>query len=194
MGLFFRLAALWLVAGADPHPTRAALQKAFEANLQTVVEVRKGPSSKGPAGLGVIASTDGLVITSTSWVKLEQAHVRVLGAITPAKVVAADGTLRVAVVQLPEGEYPAAAARTDDAALRPGAWVVGISRGRGGALKPSVGQVIRAMKRSPYVETDLALGPGGPLFDPRGHLVAICVDGRRALPIGLVRERLLRAP
>jgi hypothetical protein len=171
------------------------LRKAFETNRPTVVEVR-GPRR---TGAGVMVGAEGHVLTSVDYSGLETAQVKVGDEQHQAKVLLADARSRVVVLRLePPGEFRAAAVKLNTTFKR-GDWLVGIWRQPDGVLAPLAGQVFSGpTKRSPFVETGLALPSGSPLFDPQGRLVALTVKqlGRhssRALPLAAVKLQLSTA-
>ncbi|MHB8873702.1 MAG: trypsin-like peptidase domain-containing protein [Myxococcaceae bacterium] len=182
------------IALAGPKPTSAALRKAFEANRPTVVQVI-GPRR---AGAGVMVGAGGQVVTSVDYSGLESAKVRLSadGGELPATVLLADASLGVVVLQLDgPGEFRAAAVKLD-ATFAKGDWLVGIQRKPDGTLTPLAGQIFSGPSaRSRFVETDLPLPAGSPVFDPQGRLVAVTVKLRgrlssRALPIAAVKLQL----
>lgn len=174
----------------EPRPTRAALQKALEQHERSVVRV-KGPRRSGP---GVIVGRDGQVLTSVEHVSLdEDVKVQHGDATLPVKVVAANGILKFAVVAAPSGPaYPATAVRLQPEGFAPGAWYIGVVRGRNKQPTPKASQARKAP--APFFDVDLALSPGSPLFDAQGRLVAMVVQrrgaGARALPLGAVKSHL----
>jgi S1-C subfamily serine protease len=185
--------ALALALSAGTRPSSARLRAAFETNQAAVIEV---VGQKG-SGSGVVVGARGQVLTAVQFVSLEDARLKVDGRELGAKVVLADATLKIALVQADgDGEWAAAAVRAEGKLSR-GDWLVGIGRTRKGALEPSAGQVTReADEQNPFVDTDLGLAPGSPLFDEKGRLVALCVQrltaGSRVLPIERVKLQLSR--
>ncbi|MFZ5470536.1 MAG: S1 family peptidase [Myxococcota bacterium] len=173
-------------------PTRAALRKAFEVASPSVLEV-VGPRR---SGAGVVVSADGHVVTSVDYVSLEEAQVRLSDKTLSAKVVAADGRLKVAVVKLaPEdAPYRATAVRLSETA-RAGELLVAVTRKKGNSPAPTVTQVTRAAdEKTPFIEAAHLFPPGSPLFDGKGRLVAVAV-GRRgkrthALPVTAIKTLL----
>jgi hypothetical protein len=161
--------------GAEPKPTAAALDRAFQSNQASVVEV-VGPHRRGT---GVLVGADGRVLTSSELVGLESARVRVADKDLPAKVLMANPALKVALVAIDGGGSWRAAPVSLEPPLQRGDWLVGIRRSRKGDVIPAVGQVSRAARAgSPFLEADVSLAPGSPLFDRRGRLVAISVQAR----------------
>ncbi len=187
--------ALGALAEASPRPTHAALRKAFEANRATVVQVR-GPRGTGP---GVMVGADGHVVTSVDYSGLEAATVKLGEQELPARVLLANAKLGVVVLQLETpGAFRAAAVRLD-ATFSKGDWLVGVARRRDGSLEPTAGQVFSGPSaESPFVETDLPVPSGSPLFDAQGRLVAVIVKRRgrlssRALPMAAIKLTLAKS-
>lgn len=179
-------------AFASPRaPTHAAVRRAVEQNQAALVQVR-GPRAAGP---GVVVGQDGEVLTSVQYVSLEDARVKVAGVERPAKVLAANAALKVAVVELrPEAPLKASAVRMVEE-LEAGTWLIGLWRDKKGVVRPALGQVRRS--RQGFLETSVYLRSGGPLYDAQGRLVALCVQWRKrgclALPIPAVKSELLAA-
>jgi hypothetical protein len=172
---------------AEARPTRATLQKVLELHERSVVQVR-GPRGAGP---GVIVGGEGQVLTSVAHVSLDVgAEVKHGESTLPARVVAAHGTLKYAVVAAPSGTYPAVPVRPDGV---PGQWLIGVVRGRDQRQTPRIAQAREAPE--PFLDVDLALAPGSPLFDAQGRLVAVVVELRgrraRAVLLGAVRTHLV---
>jgi hypothetical protein len=153
------------------------------------------------SGPGVIAGAGGQVLTSVNQVGLEEAQVLVDDTEHPARVVAANARLKIAVLQIGgsnEKQWQAAAVREEP--LPRGTWLVGALPPKGSRKSPSplAGRVVKeASPSSPFLMTDFPLPPGSPLFDVRGRLVAVVVEyagriGSRALPIAAVRRELER--
>jgi hypothetical protein len=181
-----------MVAAGAPKPTSAALRKAFEAGQPSVVQVT-GPRK---SGTGVLVSASGHVVTSVDYSGLESARVKVGDEELTATVLVADASLGVVVLQLDRpGEYRTAAVKLDARFAR-GDWLVGVWRKPDGELGPIAGQVFSGPSdRSVFVETDLPLPSGSPVFDPQGRLIAITVKRRgklssRALPMAAVKLQL----
>lgn len=171
---------------AEARPTRATLQKVLELHERSVVQVR-GPRRSGP---GIIVGSEGQVLTSLEHVSLDVgAEVRHDGNTLPAQVVAAHGTLKFAVVAAPSGTYPAVPVRPEGA---PGQWLIGVVRGRDKRQTPKIAQAREAPE--PFLDVDLTLAPGSPLFDAQGRLVAVVVEQRgrraRAVLLGAVKTHL----
>jgi S1-C subfamily serine protease len=191
------LALLLLIGSAfaaSPRPPPRELQRALELTQDSVVEVL-GPHRRGP---GVMVGGDGRVLTSSDLVGADAGTVRVGERELPAKVLATNPTLKVALLAIDgAGSWRAAPVRLDGA-LERGAWLIGIRRNGKGAPNPVLGQVSHpARTASPFLQASLALGPGSPLFDPRGRLVALCIqswaDGCRAVPMLTIKDQLALA-
>ncbi|ATB26949.1 S1 family peptidase [Melittangium boletus] len=179
---------LWATASAaTERPTRADLQRTLALHERSVVKV-KGARGTGP---GIIVGTEGQVLTAVGHVNLEGAHVEYERQVLPATVLLADASLKVAVVAAPAGNYPAVPVQV--AAGSPvGQWLIGVVRGPGRKQTPMSAQARGAP--APFIDVDLILPPGSPLFDTRGRLVAVAVQrhgrGCRALPLEVVKQRL----
>ena len=179
---------LWATtAAAGERPTRADLQRALALHERSVVKVK---GSKG-AGPGVIVGTEGQVLTAVRHVELEAAQVEFERQLLPTTVLLADAALKVAVVAAPAGTYPAVPVQV--AAASPvGQWLIGVEPGPGRRQTPA--SALAREAPAPFIDVDLILPPGSPLFDTRGRLVAVSVQrqgrGCRALPLEVVRQRL----
>lgn len=202
MLLALALPVLLAAAPHEPPPTRASLRKAYEHNAHVLVEVSGGRRH----GTGVIVGASGQIVTPVDNVGLYEAKVKLDGTELPAKVLAANARLKIAVVEIavPDGKNLAAPpAQTDPRLLRKGAWLVGIQPA--GAVKkkqdpkPLAGRVIAAPSiKRPFVVTDLPLPPGSPLFDPKGRLVAVVVErvgriGSKAVPLRVIQAQVAEA-
>lgn len=184
--LSLALLALAAAALARP-PTPAALRKAFENNEESLVHV-VGPKAQGP---GVVIGGDGHVLTSVSFVGLDEAKVRLGDRDLPASVVLADAYGKIAVVQIRSAPQLRAAAARLDGGLGPGAYLVAARRTKKGKVAPTVVQVKRAPRPGArFFEVDELLVAGTALFDPKGKLVAIAVGRTRALPLTAVKAQL----
>ncbi|MBM7115168.1 serine protease [Archangium primigenium] len=182
------LVLLWATAAtAAERPTRADLQRALALHERSVVTV-KGGRGTGP---GIIVGGEGQVLTAVGHVNLEGAQVEYERQVLPATVLLADAALKVAVVAAPAGTYPAVPVQV--AAGSPeGQWLIGVVRGPGRRQTPMSAQARSGA--GPFIDVDLVLPPGSPLFDTRGRLVAVAVQrhgrGCRALPLEVVKQRL----
>ncbi|MBN1209463.1 MAG: trypsin-like peptidase domain-containing protein [Myxococcaceae bacterium] len=189
LALLFLLLGLAAPASGAERPSRADLQKAVELHERSVVRVH-GPRRAGP---GVIVGTQGQVLTSVEHVSLEAAEVEYDGKRLPASVLLANGYLKIAVVAAPSGTYPSVPVKVLADSLD-GQWLIGVVRGRGKQKAHPFTAVARRAKQEPFVELDLPLAPGSPLFDTQGRLVAIVVQrlrtGSRALPLSAVKLQL----
>ena len=179
---------LWATtAAAAERPTRADLQRVLALHERSVVRV-KGERGAGP---GIIVGGEGQVLTAVGHVNLEGAQVEYERRVLPATVLLADAALKVAVVAAPAGSYPAVPVQV--AAGSPaGQWLIGVVRGPGTRQTPMSAQAREAP--APFIDVDLVLPPGSPLFDTRGRMVAVAVQrhgrGCRALPLEAVKQRL----
>jgi hypothetical protein len=165
------------------------MQKVLELHERSVVRVH-GPRRAGP---GVIVGTAGQVLTSVEHVSLETAQVEFSGQKVTGSVVLANASLKIAVVAAPSGIYPSVPVKVLPEGLA-GQWLIGVIQGRG---KKAVSLPFTAVARGtkePFVDVDLPLPPGSPLFDVNGRLVAIAVQRRgggcRALPLASVKLQL----
>jgi hypothetical protein len=169
---------------AAEKPTRADLQRTLALHERSVVKVR-GERTSGP---GVIVGARGQVLTSVRHVGLEAARVEFEGQTLPATVVLANALLQVAV---PAGTYPAVPVSTGSPA---GQWLIGVVPGRGRRQATPTAGLARAAPE-PFIDVDVSLPPGSPLFDTRGRLVAVAVQrkgrGCRALPVDAVKQQLV---
>lgn len=165
----------------------AAPVPAVETLSAALVEV-SGPRARGP---GVVVGADGQVLTSVRFVGLDEASVVTGGESHGGEVLAADARLGVAVVKAGGGPWVAAATRQRED-CRKGERLVALTRSGEGATSTQLGTVLRmGTEARPFLQTDLRAAPGTPLFDARGRLVAVLVDGRgRALPVSMVRRLL----
>lgn len=180
------------VAAAEGRPSVKALREAFAANHRNLVQVT-GPRKTGP---GIFVGSSGHVLTSVDYVSMTDATVEFEGRRMSAKVVMANADLKVAVLKVDEeGEYPATPV-SPARVLKRGTWVLALVRSPRGQPRAVVGRVTKDPPYGqPFVEIDLPLPPGTPLFDRRGQLVAVAVQrrsgaGSRALPIPAVKLQL----
>ncbi|HEY0095415.1 MAG TPA: serine protease [Archangium sp.] len=188
--LVFLLLAAPVSASEPERPSRADLQKALALYERSAVRVR-GSREAGP---GIIVGAEGQVLTSVRHVNLDFAEVEYGGKTLPATVVLANAYLKVAVVAAPPGTYPAAPVKVSEESPA-GQWLIGIRRGRGKQKdRPESARARKAPE--PFIDVDVALAPGSPLFDTRGRLVAVSVQRRgrgcRALPLDAVKRQLHR--
>lgn len=166
------------------------MQKVLELHERSVVRVH-GPRRAGP---GVIVGSAGQVLTSVEHVSLEAAEVEFGGQRLTSSVVLANAALKIAVVAAPSGTYPSVPVKVLPEGLA-GQWLIGVIQGRGKkAVSLPFTAVARGTKESPFVDVDLPLQPGSPLFDVSGRLVALVVQRRnggcRALPLASVKLQL----
>lgn len=171
--------------------TQGGLRRAFEAAQSSTVEVI-GPSR---SGVGVVVAADH-VVTSTANVGLDRAQVRVGEAVAEARVVAADGKLKLAVLRLEGAPFPLRpAAVRQEPGPRLGEVLLGLEPGRSGTNAPTVARITKSpSEQSPFLESGHRVAPGSPLFDSKGRLVAVAVEKRgrktRALPVAAIRRFL----
>jgi hypothetical protein len=181
------LALLALAAAAARPPTPAALRKAFENNEESLVHV-VGPKAQGP---GVVIGGDGHVLTSVSFVGLDEATVRLGDRALPASVVLADAYAKFAVVRIQGAPQLRAAAARLEGGLELGAYLLAARRTKKGKVAPTVVQVKRPPRPGArFFEVDELLVAGTALFDPKGKLVAIAVGRSSALPLTAVKAQL----
>ena len=165
------------------------MQRAHQQYQRSAVKV----SSARGSGQGIFVGAEGQVLTSVQYVSLESAQVRHEGATLPASITLADATLKVAVITVPKGVYPAAPVHTPPEGPAD-QWLIGILAARGKEVEHPVTAVSRRGP-APFLDVDLPLPAGSPLFDSQGRLVAVSVERRgrrscRALPLAEVRRRL----
>ena len=175
------IACLLLAPAASAAPP-VAEARPTGAPLQTVQDLHERPvgGGRGPPGSrpGVIVGSEGQVLTSVKHVSLDEgSEVRHGDNTLPARLVKAHAPLKFAVVAAPSGTYPAVPVRPDGVL---GQWLIGVVKGRDKRETPKVAQAREAPE--PFLDVDLALEPGSPLFDAQGRLVAVVVEqrGRRA--------------
>jgi hypothetical protein len=166
------------------------MQRVLELHERSVVRVH-GPRRAGP---GVIVGSAGQVLTSVEHVSLEAAEVEFGGQRLTSSVVLANAALKIAVVAAPSGTYPSVPVKVLPEGLA-GQWLIGVIQGRGKkAVSLPFTAVARGTKEGPFVDVDLPLPPGSPLFDVSGRLVALVVQRRnggcRALPLASVKLQL----
>jgi hypothetical protein len=166
------------------------MTRVFEQNQRAVVQV-VGPRS---AGTGVIVGAQGHVVTSTEYVGVKTAVVRFERQDHLATVVATDEELGIALIKMDAPrEFPATAV-TKESLIPRGAWILGISVGKDGVAAPKPGWVMRPQKAgSPYVEVDVKLPPGSPLFDTKGRLIAVAAGKvpSRAVVVPAIRKQVI---
>ena len=155
---------------------------------QVVTMGRFGPQGGSSSGTGVIITGDGLVLTNNHVIEGAQTLTVTLddGTQLEAKVVGMDRLADLAVLRLPQGEYPFLPV-SGDIRLRPGEWVIAIGNALAlpGGPTVTVG-VVSALGRSrdaiggttlnDLVQTDTVINPGnsgGPLISLKGELVGI---------------------
>jgi len=142
----------------------------------------EGPQQRG-SGSGFIVSPDGYILTNAHVVaKADEVTVRLTDRREfQAKVVGTDPRTDVAVLKIEATELPVVRIG-DEAALRPGDWVLAIGSPFGLENTVTAG-IISATSRAmagevnvPFIQTDVAVNPGnsgGPLFNLQGEVVGI---------------------
>lgn len=155
---------------------------------QVVTLGRFGRQGGSSSGTGVIITDDGLVLTNNHVIEGAQKITVTLdeGIQLEAEVVGVDRLADLAVLRLPQGEYPFLPV-SEDIQLRAGDWVIAIGNALAlpGGPTVTVG-VVSALGRSrdaiggttlnDLVQTDTVINPGnsgGPLISVRGELVGI---------------------
>jgi hypothetical protein len=193
LALFLLCLGLAAHASGPERPTRADLLKALELHERSVVRVI-APRHSGP---GVIVGSQGQVLTAVEHVSMESTEMEFGGQRLPASVVLANASLKVAVIAAPSGAYPSVPVKVLPEGLD-GHWLIGVVRGRGKQPPEPFTAVARNSKQEPFVDLDLPLVPGTPLFDTQARLVAIVVQRRpagcRALPLSAVKLELASTP
>ncbi|HLL01250.1 MAG TPA: serine protease [Myxococcaceae bacterium] len=189
------LALLLLCLGLTAHaegaerPSRADLQKVVELHERSVVRVH-GPRRAGP---GIIVGSAGQVLTSVEHVSLEKADVEFGGQRVTGSVMLANAYLKIALVAAPRGTYPSVPVKVGPESLA-GQWLIGVIQGRGKKAVSLPFTAVAKATQEPFVDVDLPLTPGSPLFDVNGRLVALVVQRRgggcRALPLAAVKLQL----
>jgi hypothetical protein len=193
----FLLAAALLgaFAWAEPPPTRAAMRKTFAANRSSVVAV-EGSWLR----LGVVVGNSGQVLTAVSEKRIDaSARVSAQGEWKSARVLASHPRLGVALLGADELEHISAVPVRLVSGVPSGMWLLAIRLSKTGQPEPALVQVreeSRAVKKSWVI--DRRLPPGAPLFDSKGHLVALAAapEGAytRAVPLSLVKSLLEAQP
>ena len=168
---------------------------------QVMTMGRFGPVVGSSSGTGVIFTADGLVLTNNHVIEGAETVTVTLddGTQLEAEVVGADRLSDLAVLRVPQGEYPYLPV-SEDIGLRVGEWVIAIGNALAlpGGPTVTVG-VVSALGRSrdaiggttlnDLVQTDTVINPGnsgGPLLSLRGELVgintAVLRGGNRGAP------------
>ncbi len=142
----------------------------------------QAPLQRG-SGSGFIVSPDGYILTNAHVVaKADEVMVRLTDRREfQAKVVGSDARTDVAVLKIEATELPVVRIG-DEAALRPGDWVLAIGSPFGLENSVTAG-IVSATSRAmagevnvPFIQTDVAVNPGnsgGPLFNLHGEVVGI---------------------
>lgn len=181
------LALLVVTAGSPPkRPTQGAIARAIAHASPTMVDVI-GPKKAG-TGTGVIVSSQGHVVTSVDFVKLEDAEVA-RGGKAPERtaVTFSDAGLGLALLRLDvSAEQHAAAVRLEPPSKQE--WLIALVRAKKGGLKAELTQVLSA--RGTHRILDGVFPPGTPLYDGKGRLVAMTISHGRAVPVSALRKAL----
>ena len=135
-------------------------------------------------GSGVIVKGEGVVLTNNHVVEgSEEIRVTLSDRVeVPATVVGSDPRTDIAVLRLPEGNYPAVVLGDSDK-IEVGEWAVAIGNPFGLGQSVTVG-VVSAKGRADvgvadledFIQTDAAINPGnsgGPLIDLEGRVIGI---------------------
>ena len=176
--------------------TGAALAEVAERLGHVTVRVREGDTGEGS---GVVLHSRGLVVTNAHVARRRPTVVLRDGRALPARVLAWDPELDLAVLDVEAAGLPAAEIG-DARTLRVGALVLAIGHPFGLARALSVG-VVHSLGAGDgglrVIRADLRLAPGnsgGPLADARGRVVGIntMIAGGLAVaaPIHLVEQFL----
>jgi serine protease Do len=135
------------------------------------------------AGSGFIVSGDGYILTNAHVVAdADEVTVRLIDRREfQAKVIGTDARTDVAVLKIEARDLPVVRIG-NEAALRPGEWVLAIGSPFGLENSVTAG-IVSATSRAvssevnvPFIQTDVAVNPGnsgGPLFNLRGEVVGI---------------------
>ncbi len=190
--LLFPLACLWLVPGAGLLSASEPVHDLKDlANLESKVEsvsakvmpatVALLSEKTGSSGSGVITTADGLILTAAHVVQGAEELQVVFpdGKQVPGKVLGANYSKDIAMVQIVgKGPWPYAAMGASKS-LGAGDWVIalGHSAGFNAARTPPV-RFGRVVSKGPgnFLTTDCTLiggDSGGPLFDLNGKIVGI---------------------
>jgi serine protease Do len=145
------------------------------------------PDAQGPllrgAGSGFIVSPDGYILTNAHVVAdADEVTVRLTDRREfQAKVIGSDARTDVAVIKIDASDLPVVSIG-NEAALRPGDWVLAIGSPFGLENSVTAG-IVSASTRAvagevsvPFIQTDVAVNPGnsgGPLFNLKGEVVGI---------------------
>ena len=165
------LALVVTLALCAARPPNAEFRKAFEANRDTLVEVR----AHRRRAQGVLVGAQGQVLAALSVQRDQTVQVLIGPRSYDATVLLTDPSIPVCLLAItPPGSFHAAAVRTRP--LKPGDWLVALS-GQSQSVAPDAGQVSRIVSASPpWLETTFRRASGQPLVR---HLVA---SGRAARP------------
>jgi len=183
------LLALAPDALAEPEElTPHAFKKIVERTEHAVVRV-----AARPFGTAVIVGVKGELIADLHLVGKDGLEVDFKDGRIRATLVSKDDELGLALLRLPDGDYPAAAVGSA-AALAPGSALVGLSFDEKGALRAEVGHFAGARPTAgpTHLRTDVAGPTGTALFNSKGQLVALHAGRPRAtFSIDEVRARFV---
>ena len=148
---------------------------------------RPSPEPRGPRmgqGTGVIATSDGMIITNNHVVQGSDRIEVVLhdGTRLPGKMIGADPETDIAVLKIERDDlFPASFADSDEA--RVGDWVVALGSPYGltqtvtaGIISAKGRETVGLARFENYIQTDAAINPGnsgGPLVNLDGEVVGI---------------------
>lgn len=197
--LLVALALCALPASAATGPR--AFGKAYERVEPSVVVVEASQGAVVRHGGGFVASTDGHVVCASYTVeRARTVRVHVRGEWKPARVIAIDNNLRVALLKIDgTGLKPVAVAAQPE--LKEGTWIVAVERGVDGKPHGMAGTVASsppARNRPSVALVDAPSMAGSPLVNLHGEVVGMSL-GRitqrrgRATALAPLREFLKRA-
>jgi serine protease Do len=154
----------------------------FEMPAPFLAPDAQSPPQRGAAS-GFIVSPDGYILTNAHVVaKADEVTVRLTDRREfQAKVIGTDARTDVAVLKIEAKDLPVVRVG-NEAALRPGDWVLAIGSPFGLENSATAG-IVSATSRAvagevsvPFIQTDVAVNPGnsgGPLFNLQGEVVGI---------------------
>jgi S1-C subfamily serine protease len=198
--MFLPLLFLVITAGVPTAPQ--AFAKAYARVEPSVVTVAARIRGGTRLGSGFVAGAQGQVVCASQTVERAVSVEILLGETwLPARVVALDKDLRVAVLQLDGADVPllrpAAVARR--AWMPTESWVVAVERSPDGKAHPIAGMVAQQLTGNPPVTlVDAPAAPGSPLVNVHGEVVGMSL-GRinrtrgRATALEPLRAFLTRA-
>ena len=191
LGLLLSSTFLFLAPAALAEPeelTPHAFKKIVERTQPAVVRV-----AARPFGTAVLVGVKGELIADSRLVGKDGLEVDLKDGRLRATLIGKDDELGLALLRLPQGDYPAAAVGSGGA-LSPGSALVGLSFDEKGALRAEVGHFAgtKAAKGAQHLRTDVAGPAGTALFNSKGQLVALHAGRPRAtFSIDEVRARFV---